>query len=428
MASPAEWEESRHQRGRMAQAALAGRVCQSRAQPLHDVGRQCKGRAMRLVEIAPLLSATAFVFSALQVVVQLRNVWRDRFVFVVTDFMPIRQRTEVHPAGQDVASAHRIMRLIRCTSGAVAFTLAIKPTFAFATEPAEIIPSEQEGALFKSRPHARHVHAPSPFVQREDQASATVQLQAGEAFPLVLTYRKPNEPATPLPFAAVQRALEETRSYWEVWSKSCAYQGEYRDSVLRSALTLKLLTFEPTGAIVAAPTTSLPEAIGGVRNWDYRFTWLRDATFTLTALMNLGYVGEARDFLHFLKRARACPTEEFQILYGIHGERDTREEILAHLDGYRGSKPVRVGNAAAGQTQLDIYGELLDCIYLYLSHGGFDRDRESFLANTWLTVESVAEYVVRHWRDPDSGIWEARGGTGISSIRKRCAGWRWIAR
>lgn len=313
---------------------------------------------MRLAELAPLTSATAFVCSALQAVIQWRNVRCDRFVAV--------------PAG----------RLLIWQS-----------------------PDCLKAQLWI-------IHE---LQERSGRENSTSLLDFERLLPYCITCMgvvtmKPHEPATPLSLAAVQRALDETRSYWEAWSQRCTYQGEYRDSVLRSALTLKLLTFEPTGAIVAAPTTSLPEAIGGARNWDYRFTWLRDATFTLTALMHLGYVGEAHDFLQFLQRACACPEEEFQILYGIRGERDTREEILTHLDGYRGSKPVRVGNAAAGQIQLDVYGELLDCLYLYLSHSSVDRTQEVLLADVWLTVESVAEYGVRHWRDPDRGIWEVRGG------------------
>lgn len=334
----------------------------------------------------------------------------DTGVLVVLDFMPIRKRKEPHPTGQDVISEHRIIRLLRCAAGSIECLVEIAPTFSFAAEKAEIVSSGNGKLVFKGRSDALHVSSPKTLTPGDGRASATVRLEQGDIFPLVLTYSKPDEQIAPLDRGSIQRALDETRSYWEEWSETCSYRGEYRDFVLRSALTLKLLTFEPTGAMVAAPTTSLPEEIGGVRNWDYRFTWLRDATFTLMALMNIGYFGEAHDFLHFLKRTCACPAEEFQILYSIHGEREQREEVLAHLDGYRGSRPVRVGNAAAGQRQLDVYGELLDCVYLYTSHGGFDRYKESFVAELWPTVESIANHVVRHWRDPDSGIWEVRGG------------------
>ena len=235
-------------------------------------------------------------------------------------------------------------------------------------------------------------------------------LTQGERVPLVLTYTASDGAVAPLGNDEVLNALDETVAYWREWSGRCAHEGPHREAVLRSALTLKLLTFEPTGAIIAAPTTSLPEEIGGVRNWDYRFSWLRDSAFLLRALMNLGYFGEARDFLRFLCRACECPASEFQILYDIHGRPGRPEESLTHLDGYRGSKPVRIGNAAASQKQLDVYGELVDCIYIYARGGLRDDALEGFLSEIWPTVTSVADYVVRHWLDPDSGIWEVRGG------------------
>lgn len=330
-------------------------------------------------------------------------------VLVVTDFMPVERREDVHPAGQDTASEHRIMRLIRCTDGFVECVIEVKPTFSFATEQAEIVSYGDGAVVFKGRNDALHVHSQRPLVPKEGYVSTTTRLQKGDVLGLVLTYSKPEEDVAYLDVDAIQRALDTTRAYWQEWLKACSYQGAYRDVVLRSALTLKLLTFEPTGAIVAAPTTSLPEEIGGIRNWDYRFTWVRDATFALIALMNLDYFGEAHDFLHFFKRTCDCPADQLQILYGIDGGWLQREDILPHLEGYRGSRPVRVGNAAADQKQLDVYGELLDCVYRYTSHGGFDRYKESFLADMWPRVEGIADYVVGHWGDPDRGIWEVRG-------------------
>ncbi len=329
-------------------------------------------------------------------------------VLVLTDFMPIRKRREPHSTGDDVVAEHRLVRILTCAEGEGEFSITIKPTFSFATERAEIVESARGVALMGSQDYL-HAQAPFPLQEQDGQIFAVARLRRGESAPLVLTHIAPGQRCHCLAPEEVAEALARTRAYWEEWSDSCSYPGQYRDLVLRSAITLKLLTFEPTGAIVAAPTTSLPEEIGGVRNWDYRFTWLRDATFTLTALMNIGYLGEAHDFLHFIHRACSGPASDFKILYSIHGQAQAEEKVLPHLAGYRGSKPVRTGNGAAGQRQLDIYGELLDSMYLFANYQGFDKFQER-IAESWPMMRSVADHVVRNWRKPDAGIWEVRSG------------------
>src|SRR5437660_1225790 len=222
-------------------------------------------------------------------------------VLLCTDFMPIRKRSEPHEYGQDVASDHRIIRLLQCTSGSVEFALTIKPTFSFATERALAVPAGDTAIVLKGKNDALHVDSRVRFVQEQDGLRASWTLQAGESIPLVLSYLKPGQRAARIDDAGVETCLKETQAYWGDWSKRCSYNGEHRDAVLRSALMLKLLNFEPTGAIVAAPTTSLPEEIGGVRNWDYRFTWVRDSTFTVYALMRLGFYEEAGRFVGWLE-------------------------------------------------------------------------------------------------------------------------------
>jgi GH15 family glucan-1,4-alpha-glucosidase len=223
----------------------------------------------------------------------------------------------------------------------------------------------------------------------------------GESIPFVLSYG-PSHREVPPPID-VNAALKETERSWRQWAGRCSYAGEWTDAVQRSLITLKSLTYAPTGGIVAAPTTSLPERLGGVRNWDYRHCWLRDATLTLLALMDAHYFDEAEAWRHWLQRAVAGSPEQAQIMYGLAGERRLAELTLGWLPGYADSRPVRIGNAAAGQFQLDVYGEVIDTLY-QARLGGLDSD-----AVTWAIQRKMLEHLATAWTEPDQGLWEVRG-------------------
>src|SRR5881397_1821426 len=204
--------------------------------------------------------------------------------------------------------------------------------------------------------------------------------------------------------ADVEQALAYTQQFWRDWAGRCTYQGRWRDAVVRSLLTLKAMTYSPTGAIVAAATTSLPESLGGVRNWDYRFCWIRDASLTLDAFMAAGYVDEARAFRDWVMRTVAGDPADLQIMYNIFGARRLTEFELDRLPGYEGSKPVRVGNAASGQFQLDVYGEYISCWYLARKMGLHKSD------GAWKVMKELLTFMEDAWQRPDDGIWEVRGG------------------
>jgi GH15 family glucan-1,4-alpha-glucosidase len=230
---------------------------------------------------------------------------------------------------------------------------------------------------------------------------ADFEVGPGERVPFSLAYHPSHRPGTMNADSAF--ALQDTEAWWREWTKRCTYTGPYRDAVVRSLITLKALTYEPTGGIVAAPTTSLPEHLGGVRNWDYRFCWLRDATLSLLALINCGYTDEAGAWRSWLMRAVAGDPATTQIMYGLGGERRLTEWQVPWLPGYEQSSPVRVGNAAHGQLQLDVYGEVFDALFQAWQAGLAPMD------DGWRASHKLLEWLADNWNQPDEGIWEIRG-------------------
>ena len=323
--------------------------------------------------------------------------------FTVTDFMPIIRSGFSGP----VTGAAQIARVIHCTKGKIDVRLRIEPAFGFDHALKHKLTLVSEGGIFSRDDEEFTAYAEDAKAIRSGAALVlTRTLREGESMPVMLTYATPRE-LTRSGLEDVVWLAETSIGFWRRWVQKIQFDGPYREQVVRSAITLKLCSFSATGAIVAAPTTSLPERMGGPYNWDYRFTWLRDATFTLVALLSLECVDEAFQFFKFL-HATLEKQKEFRTLFTIFGERPSGERDLRSVEGYRGSKPVRVGNAASEQLQLDIYGELLHCISLLLSHEKLDKRRFSFERDLWPMIEAALKDVVNLWKKPDCGIWETR--------------------
>ncbi|MDH3705526.1 MAG: glycoside hydrolase family 15 protein [Acidimicrobiia bacterium] len=321
----------------------------------------------------------------------------------VTDCMPVGRFDPARPAAVD--AHHSILRRVRCTAGTVTARVTIEPRFEYAAVVPRFTPTSPTTASVVGGPDALWVRVTRPFGGDGDRITAGWSLTAGDE-EWVETAWTPAAGADPLtdpdPRAAMAARLADTTAFWEGWFGCCSYAGEYARKVHRSALLLKALTYAPTGAVIAAGTTSLPEWIGGERNWDYRFTWIRDATLTLTSLVILGYLPEADAFKGWLERTGAGRPDDLQIMYRITGQRLLPEVTLDHLDGHRGSAPVRVGNGAAGQLQLDSFGQLVEAGYLFIHAGGeLTPSNGEFLAR-------VADLAATGWRYPDQGIWEIR--------------------
>ncbi len=322
----------------------------------------------------------------------------DFGVTEVTDYMPVGTAAGCY-------GRRCLVRRVVSIRGSTTLRMRCAPAFDFArvghrTEAVE------GGVWFRAPDLELALGSDVPLSLEGDAAVAEFSLDEGDEASFVLGEPDPSRGDLRCPPEMQDAMLMATIDYWHHWLSQCTYRGRWREIVQRSALVLKLLTFDPTGAIVAAPTCSLPEVLGGTRNWDYRYSWIRDAAFTLYALLRIGFTEEAASFMKFLEaRCRELnPDGSLQLVYGIDGRHRLPEEQLTNLEGYRGSRPVRVGNDAVGQLQLDIYGELMDSVYLYNKYGS------PISYDLWVSLRRLVDWVCFNWSQEDEGIWETRGG------------------
>jgi len=317
----------------------------------------------------------------------------------ITDFMPV----------EELYVGKELIRTVTCVRGSLTFTMECRPRFNYARSPHTIKQVSNHEILFISKGInglTLRLRSSIPIDMQEADAVASFNLSIGEKATFILEHVTEQDPIQMSVDQFAERSLFATINYWKEWISQSRYKGRWTEIVNRSALVLKLMTSRKYGSIIASPTFGLPEEIGGVRNWDYRYTWIRDASFTIYALLKLGYKKEAREFMHWVEKQ--CndidQAGNLSLMYGVDGKKDLLELELEHLEGYRNSKPVRIGNGAYNQMQLDIYGELLDAVYL------FDKYTEPISYEFWSNIARQVNWVCKHWQAEDEGIWEVRGG------------------
>lgn len=326
----------------------------------------------------------------------------------VVDFMP-----PIPHAGTD--ANHRLIRMVRCVRGRLDFELDVAPRFDYGRDK-HLVNVTDNGVVFTGGDVTVTLHAvrePDDArlaelrVTESNDVRGSLTLNAGQVRGFVLELGA-DRPPRAVRVAEVERLFQGTAGYWRGWLAGSTYRGRWREAVNRSAITLKLLTYAPTGAMVAAPTAGLPEQLGGERNWDYRYTWIRDASFAVNSLLGLGFTEEAGDFARWLgdryQERNGSASGPLKIMYRVDGSPDLSEETLDHWEGYRGSRPVRIGNGASDQLQLDIYGELVDSVHR-ASDAGLDVGHQG-----WLALTGLLDWLADNWDQPDEGIWETRGG------------------
>jgi GH15 family glucan-1,4-alpha-glucosidase len=320
----------------------------------------------------------------------------------VTDLMPVAAEAEKE---RELGPDHEVLRVIEGLDGEVEMGVLCDPRPSYGAAVPRPLDRGQLGHRYEHGADALILRSEIPLAPSADRPGlcGRARIRAGERRCQSLVYAHGEPAVLPSFGAAADRRVRQTIRWWQGWIGRCQLEGPHRDAIIRRLLALKLMAYAPSGAVVAAPTTSLPERVGGVRNWDYRFCWLRDGSLTVRALMDLGYEDEAGAFIAWMLHSTRLTAPELRVVYDVHGEVSLRERELDHLEGYRGSRPVRTGNGAVDQLQLDVYGEVADGVFAFVERGGrLDRATGRLLV-------AIARTVCRRWREPDHGIWEVRG-------------------
>jgi GH15 family glucan-1,4-alpha-glucosidase len=327
----------------------------------------------------------------------------DGGIVRLIDFMPV-----------STATPHHVVRIVEGVEGKVPIDMMLIASFGYGATP-PWMRQTADGILLTASPDALRLRTPAPVQIGERRVSCQFEVSQGDRIPFELAWHPCHLP--PPPAMDVELSLQATERFWTDWVRHCRYQGPHRDAVVRSLITLKALTYAPTGGIVAAPTTSVPEELGGVRNWDYRFCWLRDSALTLDAFMLGGYKEEALAFENWLLRVAAGDPSKLQIMYGINGRRRLTESVLDWLPGYFDSRPVHIGNGAWNQFQIDVYGEILNTIYKARRLGAPDE------SESWKLLVKVLAFLETGWQRADEGIWEVRGAGHRHFVHSKLMAW-----